>query len=328
MPDRMESGSATSRPESDGEKYECYGVVFSSPFPLTGFRPTGAEADVRIRFGSGPSRLSDGPAGRRYWSANEREALLRVPEVATYHVTRERSITIDIARPDVEPDQALYGVPIAASLTMEGLTVLHGAGAVVSGEALLFVGANGAGKSSLASAFVSGGAAPICDNLAPIDSSLGRLAVRPGPSTVRLWGDMADRLGVDIVDARRVSDDIDKFVVERAVLPKPAPLGAIIEVRATSDAMPTFERLDRFEATAVVVDNHFRRGVAQALTPDLMARSAAIAAQAPVYSLRRPVSGCGPVELAKFVESQLGAALPTHLPSNPSSPPHPLKESP
>ncbi len=69
------------------------------------------------------------------------------------------------------PAQAL---PLAA--TLRGLEVLHASGVVVDGRALLFAGAPGAGKSSLAAAFLYRGAVLLSDDTVALESRDGALS--------------------------------------------------------------------------------------------------------------------------------------------------------
>jgi hypothetical protein len=287
------------------EGYCAYGVTYSSPVPLTGFSRTDRPADVKIRRAPAPAQLGGATALGAFWSATRDEVLIDTPAVVRHHIRREGTLTVDRTATYAANDDLIYGVPIAATLAFAGLSVLHGAGVVPARDrgALLFVGRNGVGKSSLATALALRGGQMLCDNLAAIDAGTDQILLRPGPSVTRLWADMAGELNVDVSAASKVNPDMQKYVVTRPAAGGPAPVAGILVIEVADIDRPELVTLRGPEAIVAVIDSYFRRSLMAVISPSLMRTAATIAASVPIRRLVRPVAGWGPDALADFLTS-------------------------
>jgi hypothetical protein len=95
-------------------------------------------------------------------------------------------------RPDWAFLLCAQALPLAA--TLRGLEVFHAAGVVVDGVAALFAGAPGAGKSSLAAAFLRRGAALLSDDAVALERRDGAVVAHPGSGALYLRGAEHERL--------------------------------------------------------------------------------------------------------------------------------------
>ncbi len=82
----------------------------------------------------------------------------------------------------------VMGPATGALLRLRGKTVLHGSSVTVGTKTLLFLGASGAGKSTMAAALQARGGQVLTDDLVVLDES-GR--VLPGWRWLKLWPDSA-----------------------------------------------------------------------------------------------------------------------------------------
>jgi hypothetical protein len=87
---------------------------------------------------------------------------------------------------------ASQALPLAA--TIRGLEVLHAAGVVLNGEAVLLAGPSGVGKSSLAAALLRQGASLLSDDAVALSLSGDALIAHPGFATLHLRSAEEDRL--------------------------------------------------------------------------------------------------------------------------------------
>jgi len=283
-------------------RFTCYDTVFESQIDISSFHPTDAPATVTIRFGSVPDSLTNPTGAGMAWTANATEVLLTVPEVARYHIINGKEIVVDPLSEAGRSETFLVGVPVGACLMQNGATVLHGAAAEVAGGAIVAVGANGAGKSSLIAALVQQGGSRITDNLAVIRFKEQQPSLQPGPSSMRLWQDMAAELGHKTSEGRQVSPEMNKFVFDAPnVATKPTALRAILCINAQQVSEPILHRMQSGPATAAVMGNHFRGKIARLISSAALDRAAAIATTTPVYELTRPTAGWPPKDLADFV---------------------------
>lgn len=94
---------------------------------------------------------------------------------------------------------ASQALPLAA--TIRGLEVMHASGVVLDGEAVLFVGPSGVGKSSLAAALLRRGGSLLSDDAVALSLNGGALIAHPGSAALHLRAAEEDRLGRDEISA-------------------------------------------------------------------------------------------------------------------------------
>ncbi len=88
----------------------------------------------------------------------------------------------------------LLGPIMGFALRLQGVVTLHASAVVLDGQAVAFVGAGGAGKSTLAARFALGGIPIITDDVLPLHETAVGFAVRPSVPHVKLWPDSVERL--------------------------------------------------------------------------------------------------------------------------------------
>lgn len=160
----------------------------------------------------------------------------------------------------------LLNVGMAFNLRLRGLVCLHASGVVVNGGAVLFLGASGKGKSTLASLFGLHGHPILTDDIAAIRHDADHIWVSPGYPALRLY---PESLPVSDV-ARRVSPiapDWDKLFLHLDVsdfhfAQHPAPLSRIY-VLADRDDQPLIESLSVLKALPLLVENNYLAPVSQ-----------------------------------------------------------------
>lgn len=292
----------------------AYGTVFASELPLVGFGPSDQPANVEIVLGDVPLSIDAPGAHGMFWSATSNEVLFDVPGLMRVHVADGRRITVAPAGASssdtlTDIESLLTGTPIAAALMQRGEMVLHGSAALVAGGALVVTGLNGSGKSSVVSALSTLGLPIVCDNLSvmtPHDAEEGGgWLVQPGPSTVKLWHDMAVALDRPVETGARISADVNKFRFDVPATQSPVPVRAVVHLERAAVGEPQLCRLADAEATVMVMRDHFRGKIARLCRPGALADSASLAQAVPVYSCLRPAGGIDPGVLAQFILGSL-----------------------
>lgn len=91
----------------------------------------------------------------------------------------------------------LLGPVLGIVLRMRGVVCLHASGVVIDGGAHIFVGAEGAGKSTLAAQFAAEGFPVLTDDVVALRSGAQGWLVAPGYPRVRLWNDAVTALPID-----------------------------------------------------------------------------------------------------------------------------------
>lgn len=181
--------------------YVAYGLRLSSELPLPELeaRP-GDLADVRVRFG----RLdvcAETPATFEYVAAGPRGVYLTSKRFGTISVSDGREVILDLVS-NVDENVVrlvLLGAAMAVLLHQRGHLVLHASAVAVDGQAVIFLGGKGWGKSTLAAQLCVRGHELLADDVVALDlTQTGRPVALPSYPQLKLWPDaMQDALGDD-----------------------------------------------------------------------------------------------------------------------------------
>jgi hypothetical protein len=236
---------------------------------------------------------------------------LTVPGVARYRVEEGCRIFIEplLDAPIEKVRLFLFGSVMGALLYQRGLFPLHGSAVETPWGAMIFVGAQGAGKSTLAAQFHLRGYRLLSDDVCAVASTAEGLLILPALAKFRLCADAFERLGAP----HEGRFDVDKYVVPmgEGYCPHPVPLRAIHVLSlpdpesSSSEAAPTFEVLSGFDRVQRLLENlyrpHYLKG--QETQANLMRLAGVIAQQATLATVTRRRNPVEADELVGFLES-------------------------
>jgi hypothetical protein len=129
----------------------------------------------------------------------------------------------------------LLGPVIGILLRLRGLTSLHASAVAIDGRAVLFVGSQGAGKSTLAAAFATWGVPVLADDTIVLRDQCGTWMASPGYPRLRLWPAAAEafvgRAGPLALMPPGASGSASRYHLDLTALPAgfqpdPLPIGA------------------------------------------------------------------------------------------------------
>jgi hypothetical protein len=213
---------------------------------------------------------------------------------------------------DPEPNRADWGFILAAqalplAATLRGFEVLHAAGVVLGGEAVLLAGPPGAGKSSLAAALLRRGGRLLSDDAVALEWQRGPIVAHPGAGTLYLRAAEHDRL--DDEERGELGSSVPgmgRHRYEPEARSAAAPFGALflLERAQGGEAIERLEGGDPFALLASTFNLSVRSP--ERLTRQLDAVEA-IAATKRVYRLR-VLPGTDATGLARIVEDHLAPA--------------------
>jgi hypothetical protein len=241
---------------------------------------------------------------------------LAVPGVALYRVEEGRRIFIT-PLPDVPTEKLrlfLLGSAMGALLYQRGLFPLHGSAVETRWGAMIFVGVQGAGKSTLAAQFYRKGYRLLSDDVCAVADMPEGLQILPALAHFRLCADAYERLGTP----PGVRFEVDKYVVPmgEGYCPHPAPLRAIHILLDHDSSTPVFEVLRGFDRVQRILENlyrpHYLKG--QGTQRDLMRMAGLIAQKTTIVAVMRRRDPEAIDGLAGFLES----AWTEHFAANPS----------
>ena len=174
--------------------YRAYGLSIHSDLVLPELTPEAAgPVDITIRLRQAADR-----------SQRANAQILDWPDVGTFVIDGTSTIDIEPAPGVSEPllNLPLLGPVMALLLHLRGLLVLHASGAELDGRAVVFLGAKGIGKSTIAAGLLDEGHRLLADDVLALDfSDPAGPHVVPAFPQVKLVDDAADRmLLADCVD--------------------------------------------------------------------------------------------------------------------------------
>ena len=230
---------------------------------------------------------------------------LVVPGVAQYRVEEGKRIFIT-PLPDVPLETVrlyLLGSTMGALLYQRGLFPLHGSAVETRWGAMIFVGAQGVGKSTLAAQFLCKGYRLLSDDVCAVAATPEELRILPAAAQFRLCADAYERLGTP----QGARFDVDKFVVPmgEGYCPLQVPLRAIHILSDHNGITPGFEVLRGFHRVQRLLENLYRPQYlkGQQTQGDLMRLAGLIAEKATLVAVTRRRDAENLEGLVDFLES-------------------------
>lgn len=290
----------TPAPLSPLGSYLAYGLCIASDVALAGLlegdRVTIAP-DVVIRRGSVPSEIIDPVVSAGYFQTAAREFLLDIPSAARYLVSNGNAILVE-AYPGVDPERVrlfLMGSALGALLYQRGLLLLHGSALDTPWGAMVFIGAQGEGKSTLAAHLHRRSYPLLSDDVcAVMRDENGRHRVIPAVPLMRLCEDALAHLEGYATHAQSTTFDVDKYVVSlrQNSRQEPRALGGIHLLSSHELPEISVQPLRGFDRMNLLMANLYRaeylRGMESAGA--VMQLAAHVVADTPFAEVRRPRS--------------------------------------
>lgn len=139
---------------------------------------------------------------------------LAIEKVAKFHVIEGKEIRIDI-HPEAQLTDVkvfLYASVFGGLCHLRGTLPLHAGAIMYKGEAYLFTGNTGAGKSTTVAALQKRGHAVLTDDLSPVKfNAANQATISQGISRIKLWGDALERISIPYSPEDQIRDDVKKF---------------------------------------------------------------------------------------------------------------------
>lgn len=221
---------------------------------------------------------------------------VRFDYAGTMKVLVENGCRITVQRYNgaVEGDVVLLllGTTFAILLQQRGRVVLHASAVAAGDRAMLFCGASGAGKSTMAALLSRRGYPLLNDdvcNLSRTDD--GRYVVYPDGRMLKLWSQSLDHLQVHAPEHLRIRTDAEKFyVAPESVDLTPRVIGGVYILDALPEGEPPLlSRLSTAEAVSELTANAYRPSLVQAMKmqKEYFNASASIVRSGGVFRLSR-----------------------------------------
>lgn len=203
----------------------------------------------------------------------------------------------------------LVGPVLGLALRRRGILALHASAVVIDGLAVGFLGAGGAGKSTLAAALAARGHAVLTDDVLALRRDGAHWSAHPGYPEIRLWESSEPLLFGTSDSLRPYSANWDKRTLPLdargySFAREAVPLGALVLLEEAGDGPTTIVRRgEGAEAIVSLVGNTY---VGYLLDADErrteMRALAALVEAVPIGRLLPAEAGAGPEVLADAVE--------------------------
>lgn len=174
---------------------------------------------------------------RHFYQGEPQYIAFAGPDYGHYEVISGSIIcyNTDNLEPGIAPVY-IQGSCMGAALLQRGYIVLHGNAISFDGHsASLYVGDQGAGKSTTTTYHYLNGAHLVCDDVCAIRfDDNGQAFVLPGFCQLKLWQDSIDLLGLNNQSMQRISQHYEKYrwIIDERFIAQPIPLKEIIELHA------------------------------------------------------------------------------------------------
>lgn len=277
------------------ERYNVRGLAVASEIALPDLAPIASVGapQLTIRRGVVPDELPDRNADGPLWQAGGVRFLLRIPKFANFLIEDGSDIV-------VEPDGAdaaaignvLLGTVLGLVFHQRRQILLHASAVRVGDRAVLFCGASGEGKSTIAAALTQRGYRLLADDACAVSTdAAGSPTVSPDPNHLRLSLQAIERLDLGARRGARIAQAAERHYVDPGPPDMEArPLGAVYRLLSATADTPTSIEAQRPCAAALTL-----RGFAhRPLMVEQLGQEAhyfeavtAIAAAAGVFSLTR-----------------------------------------
>lgn len=281
-PRRRARNTTLRLPASDRLWYSMYGLRVRSdirlPFPALANPPAGPDLELRrARSGEPTPRPQGPPLAMTRCEHGDPSAIRYATPGVRYLWTPAVScvVSADVRHLDVYPrpdcDDHVLGLVLACQvsifvLQLRGYPTLHASAVTIDGEAVVFLGHPGQGKSTLASALLSRGGALLTDDALPLSLDEERVRGMPGPPFMKLWETTAVHgLGLRPDELPPIAADHEKKLLDLldgryALATAAAPVRAIYLVRrfdptATGHSDVTVQPLSGSAALAKLLEH-------------------------------------------------------------------------
>jgi hypothetical protein len=193
--------------------YLAYGLGIRATMPLPELVEGEAKPDVNIRFGClYPSPFETIEKDWGHFSLAPREDYLFWREIGLFSVRGGNEIIVDPAPGLDESMLRLFvlGPVLAVLLHQQGRVLLHASAVAVDGEAVLFLGDAGWGKSTMAATLHARGHGLATDDVAVLQADKGCPVLFPGFPQLKLWPEALVSLGDDPQNLPRCNPHLEK----------------------------------------------------------------------------------------------------------------------
>ncbi len=229
-------------------RYKTFGLTIESQIELPELLSSDhtGDSDLIIKYGPAPTSLPDCTKKGVTYEIAKDQFLLDLKDIARYYISHGNQIIIDRKENSLDDDIRIFllGSCLGAILQQRKVLPMHASAIDYNGEAVLFTGISGAGKSSTANAFRLKGYKMLTDDVCPIIFQGGNPFALPGYPQSKLWDDTLHRLEVEYENLKMIRNKINKraIPITEQFVSTPLPVKALYILQpSTRDGVELFD---------------------------------------------------------------------------------------
>jgi hypothetical protein len=289
-------------------RYRTYGLDVESEIECRNLMPSLGEPQVRIRYGEVPEQLKDPILKASFFENCPDEFLFNLEGVGRFWVGHGEEVRVEAAKngDDEQIEGYLFGLLFGMVLHQRGILPIHASAIATPKGAVLFMGASGRGKSTLAGEFGRRGYPILADDICAITNVLNVSRMHAARSLLHLLPDSLSRLGIaeSGLEVASYNPLKRRFPVDPASAADSVPVCAAYALEPSDVDEVCLARLSGFDKISTLLPNIYRVNILSAhdLASTYFGQIAALARTAKVSTVRRPTVGFRLSELADRLE--------------------------
>lgn len=245
------------------KKYLIGGIVFKTEIVIPELPETELDHDTIIEIGKAPEELQNGYNVRALLQVNDKdEVLVIMPDLARFYIKGSKKVIIQILNKSRERDAInhLLTFIFGAISYKKHFFPLHGGGVVYNGEAYLFTGESGSGKSTTIAGLLKQEFPIVADDISNLFYKDGKWRVHPCFPRVKLWEDSLNLLSFSNRGEYRFKKDFNKYFVpvENSFIDKAYPVKRIYHLSTCRESTVSFNKLEGPDSIYTLRNNSFK----------------------------------------------------------------------
>lgn len=293
--------------------YYAFGLNFESDIELSPFTVADAKtSDVRIIKGAvSEAGIEAAIVNKPFMQSSPNKLWLHIPNIARFYVADGNTIVVEPMKgADMQSVKLfLLGSCMGAIMYQRNRLVIHGNAIRFGDECVIFAGASGVGKSTLAAAFVKRGYRILADDLSVIDE-YG--CVQPSYPQLKLWSDTAKKLEIDTSNLEQIRLQVEKYAypLKKEFYTKPLPVKALYILNHHNQENFIVEPLVGIKKFEPLKTHSYRGGYLEGLGLNAkhLTLCASVANKIDISRMTRPRVGFKLDELIELIETDVNTA--------------------
>ena len=265
------------------------------------------EPDVTVRFGVVPEDLDSSTYMSNFLVSTGDSLLMKINGVAKYLITGGTEIVVEPEK-DADLDDVvtfIYGSALGTILHQRGIIPLHGSAIATEKGAVIFVGAQGVGKSTLVAGLSKRGWSVMADDVCAVVREREDYVLCPGFTRSKLTEDSYRKVFGETLPSQHDLPILKKYLSPAFKSEKCSPVRAIYHLIADNEGISS-SLVKGAQRMQILLENTYRPSVQKLYmnASDVFAKYAELSKKIPIYQISRSTTFDDFDDFLTFVEKE------------------------